>query len=482
MAIKKIISTFSLVLLFFFAHGQENSISLLFTGDVMQHDSQINAAYYKGEGYNYNPVFKYIKPVFQSHDLVIANLELTLAGPPYKGYPQFSAPDELAVALQNSGVDILVTANNHSNDRRKKGVIRTLDVLDSLGINHTGTFRNKEERDELYPLIIEKSGFKIAFLNYTYGTNGIPDSPPVIVNRLDKEQITADLKKARNSNVDKIIVVVHWGAEYRRLPGQDQLKWEKLFYDYGADAIIGMHPHVIQPVKRTFNKTENEEKITAYSLGNFVSNQRKRYTDGGMLFSLEIEKSKIDNTIRFGDAGYYLTWVYKEYFEGLKRFYIIPADKMDLINSLKLNGNDKSMINTFLTDSRSLLNKNNYRVSEKRYSPLLDNFLVTRSYKLLDYKPNYKGELNIHTSRESESDKISQKNTPGQFFVQIAALKDESRYFDLPNDHLEKLVVHKEDNGLFKYRVGPFLNKQEAMNSLKKIKEYGYTEAFLITY
>ncbi|MCX2742877.1 CapA family protein [Mangrovivirga sp. M17] len=482
MAIKKIISTFSLTLLIFIGYGQEKSLSLLFTGDVMQHDSQINAAYYKGKGYDYNPVFKYIEPVFKSHDLVIANLELTLAGPPYRGYPQFSAPDELAVALQNSGVDILVTANNHSNDRRKKGVIRTLDVLDSLGIKHTGTFRNKKERDKLYPLIINKNGFNIALLNYTYGTNGIPDSPPAIVNRLEKDQIIADLKKARQSSVDKIIVVVHWGAEYRRLPGQDQLKWEKLLYAHGADAIIGMHPHVIQPVKRTYNKTENEEEITAYSLGNFISNQRKRYTDGGMLFSLELEKSNIDNSIRFGDASYYLTWVYKEYFEGLKRFYIIPADNIELMNSLKLSSEDRKMINTFLSDSRSLLNKNNYRVSEKRYSPLLDNFLVSRSFKFLDFKPNYKGELNINFTTDSESKKISEIKNSDQYFVQIAALKDESRYFDLPSDHMGKLVVHKEDNGLFKYRVGPFQDKQEAMNSLNKIKEYGYTEAFLITY
>ncbi|NMM48655.1 CapA family protein [Marinigracilibium pacificum] len=480
MAYKKIIFSFLLLFFFFESFCQEKSISLLFTGDVMQHDSQINAAYYKDKGYDYEPVFKYISPIFHNHDLVIANLELTLAGPPFRGYPQFSAPDELAIALKNSGVDILVTANNHSNDRRGKGVKRTLDILDSLGIKHTGTFRNKEERNKEYPLIIEKDSFKIALLNYTYGTNGIPDSPPTIVNRLDESIIIADIKKAKTSSPDKIIVVVHWGLEYQRLPGQEQLKWEKLFYDNGVDAVIGMHPHVIQPIKRVFDPTINKEKITAYSLGNFVSNQRKRYTDGGLIVSLEINRNPITNEVRFGDAGHYLTWVYKEYYQGTKRFHVIPADNFELTSKLPFEPSEKAMLNTFISDSRSLLSKNNYRVSEYRYSPLLKNFTLRRSYKFLDFKTNYSGVLNINPAKNSLKSSNYLENNG--YYIQLAALNNGNKNLDLPKSINQTVIVKKNNQGLFKYHLGPYSNKEEALDALKEIKDFGYSEAFLITY
>src|SRR5688572_4140801 len=117
-------------------------LSLLFLGDIMQHDSQIADAYNKNTGiYDYTPCFEYIKPYIEAVDLAIGNLEVTLAGKPYKGYPQFSAPDELLVAMKNIGVDVLVTANNHCVDRGRAGLERTIAMLDSFGIQHTGTFR-----------------------------------------------------------------------------------------------------------------------------------------------------------------------------------------------------------------------------------------------------------------------------------------------------------------------------------------------------
>ncbi|HMR58129.1 MAG TPA: CapA family protein, partial [Cyclobacteriaceae bacterium] len=165
-------------------------LSLFFAGDIMQHDSNIAAAYNPvTKKYDYSACFEYVAPIIRSADLAIGNLELTLAGAPYKGYPQFSAPDALATELKKSGFDVLVTANNHSLDRRRKGLERTLKVLDSLQIIHTGTFNDSSARAQTYPLIIEKNGFKLSLLNYTYGTNGIPVTKPNIVNLIDTIQI-----------------------------------------------------------------------------------------------------------------------------------------------------------------------------------------------------------------------------------------------------------------------------------------------------
>ena len=201
----------------------QDTLSLTFIGDVMQHGPQIKSAYdTTTKKYNYDDCFIYLKEEMSSADLTIANLEVTLGGKPYSGYPMFSAPDQLAEALQNARVDILVTANNHTCDRRKKGVVRTLDVLDTLGIPHTGSFRNQIEKDSLYPLLIEEKGFRLALLNYTYGTNGMPVEHPIKVNLIEEDSINKDLAKAKEMNVDKVIVFVHWGSEYTHKPNQKQ--------------------------------------------------------------------------------------------------------------------------------------------------------------------------------------------------------------------------------------------------------------------
>ncbi len=164
----------------------------------MGHDEQIwSAENRETHAYNYDDVFEYVREEISEADITFANFEVTLGGTPYTGYPQFSSPAELAVACRNAGIDFLFTANNHSADRGRKGIIATINRLDSLGIPHTGTFTGPAERDSLYPALIEKNGFSIALLNYTYGTNGITVPPPAIVNMIDKAVISRDIEKAR---------------------------------------------------------------------------------------------------------------------------------------------------------------------------------------------------------------------------------------------------------------------------------------------
>ncbi|MCJ7821403.1 MAG: CapA family protein, partial [Bacteroidales bacterium] len=162
-------------------NGQQadSTLTVLFAGDIMGHDMQIASAYDDSTGaYSYESVFKYIRPVIGGADLAFGNLEVTLGGSPYKGYPAFSSPDVLALACKNAGFDVLATANNHSADRGPKGIARTIRVLDSLAIKHTGTWLSSEARDTLNPLVISEKGIDVALLNYTYGTNGIVVPPP----------------------------------------------------------------------------------------------------------------------------------------------------------------------------------------------------------------------------------------------------------------------------------------------------------------
>lgn len=339
-------------------------LSLLFAGDVMGHDSQIAAAYDQArKDYDYEDCFARIKPYIQSADVAIANLEVTLAGPPYKGYPQFSSPDALALTLKSAGFDALVTANNHCVDRGRKGLERTVMMLDSLKIPHTGTFVDSADRQKNYPLILHKNGFTLALLNYTYGTNGLPVYQPSIVNRIDTTQIRKDLAKAKEQKPDIIIVFTHWGVEYQSLPNGAQKDVANFCLNKGANLVIGAHPHVIQPME--WYKDQNQ--FVAYSLGNFVSGQRKRYTDGGAMAYLEFSKVIFNNdsTVTTLDStGYYLQWIYKSG----KKYYIVPVQEDEAPSFVK-DQVAREAYRQFVADSHTLYKKYNKHVSEISGTP-----------------------------------------------------------------------------------------------------------------
>ncbi|MBD3639061.1 MAG: CapA family protein [Crocinitomicaceae bacterium] len=345
----------------------DQEMTLLFLGDIMGHSPQITSAYDESsKAYDYHDVFKYVEPIISKPDYAIGNLEVTLAGPPYKGYPQFSSPDALAVACKDAGLDVLVTSNNHSCDRGGDGIIRTIQILDSLEIMHTGTFCDMEERQKNHPLFIENDCMRIAILNYTYGTNGLPYPEPTVVNMIDKDLMKADLEIAKSKNVDKIIVVTHWGSEYKLQPVQYQIDHGKFLFENGADIIIGAHPHVLE--KMVWEKSESEEgkeQLIVYSLGNFVSNQRKRYTDGGAMIQLTLKKE--GNTTRIKDAGYYLTWVYTPEESGKKKYYVLPAAQFENNPEFFDNAESYNKMNSFIQDSRELFGNENLNVPEYIY-------------------------------------------------------------------------------------------------------------------
>ncbi len=342
-------------------------LSLLFIGDIMGHDEQIwSAENRETHRYEYDEVFKYIKPVISGADLAIANFEVTLAGPPYMGYPQFSSPPALAAACKNAGIDCMVSANNHAADRGKKGILGTIFRLDSLGIPHTGTFSDLSARDSLYPLIIKKNGFSVALLNYTYGTNGITVPAPVIVNTLDKNIIAADIRKAKSKNPDLIVLFLHWGTEYDTVPSKMQTDLADYFFSLGADLIIGSHPHVLQKMVWSKNATGEKDKLAVYSMGNFISNQRKPKTDGGAIVRVEVTKS--GDQLKITDAGYYLTWVYTPIEKYRKRFFILPCSQFEDNPDFFNNPADYIQMKKFISGARSLLYKQNLNINEKIYN------------------------------------------------------------------------------------------------------------------
>ncbi|MCF8224527.1 MAG: CapA family protein [Bacteroidales bacterium] len=328
----------------------EHRLTLLFAGDIMGHDAQIESAKQMGNGeYDYLSCFKYIGPYISKADIAAGNLEVTFAGEPYKGYPAFSSPDELAFTLKRAGFDILVNANNHALDRKKAGLERTLTLLDSTGIIQTGVFRNSMERAREYPLIVEKNNIRLAILNYTYGTNGIRVSPPNIVNYIDTVLIKTDLQKAHTAKPDFVIAMMHWGSEYELEENVEQNQLARFLFRNGTDAIIGSHPHVVQPVREFGNK-----KLVVFSLGNMISNQRKRYTDGGILVNLSLKKS-YDSTV-IAEYSYLPVWVHIAENKRGRDYTLVPASvDSSFYKEMDITKEDAGSMQIFLEDTRRQL-------------------------------------------------------------------------------------------------------------------------------
>ena len=339
-----------------------HEITLLFAGDIMQHMPQVDAAWNDELGvYLYDSCFRYITPWLAGTDLAIANMETTLAGKPYSGYPAFSSPDELVIGMLNAGIDIVGTANNHCCDRGRTGIERTVSVLDSLGLMHMGTYKNEEAYRKTNPMIVNTRGFRLAFLNYTYGTNGIPVPENNVVSLIEKDRLLADMKATHDSAVDMTIVYIHWGEEYQRAPNAFQKDIAEYLFANGADIIIGSHPHVIQPMEWHKADSLKKEQLVVWSLGNYVSNQRKRYTDGGTMFSIKLQKEAGITTIK--NAGYQLTWVHNPIEKGKKQYYILPAAKFEN-DTILLDPQARIDLKQFLTDSRELLDGSNLNIRE----------------------------------------------------------------------------------------------------------------------
>ena len=379
----KTLVIFMTVLLYSVTLSSQERITLLFVGDLMQHQAQIDAAHVSEGKYDYSSCFSLIKEQISQADLAIGNLEVTLGGKPYRGYPMFSAPDEYLQAIKDAGFDILLTANNHCLDRGKKGMERTIQLLDSSGIRYAGTYKNLSERRQRYPLFINRNGFRIALLNYTYGTNGIKATSPNIVNYIDKNTILQDIQSAKARQPDAIIACMHWGEEYQSLPNREQRELANWLLQQGVTHIIGSHPHVIQPMELRTNGTE--QHIIVYSLGNFISNMSKANTDGGLIFTLQLEKHPLPQPIRpsysgqnqtplpdsnplpfpycrVSYCGYNLVWTGWPELTKEKNYILYPAS----FPTEHLTPEARKHLEIFVKSSRKLLQQHNIGIYEKK--------------------------------------------------------------------------------------------------------------------
>jgi len=323
------------------------TITISFVGDLMCHSSQFGYAMLKDSTYNFKPVYKYVKKYLSNTDFTIGNLETVLGGDSvqYRGYPLFNTPDEFLTALKYAGFDLLITANNHSLDLGEYGLRRTIEQIKKDGLYYRGTFLSIYDRDEVK--IIEIKGIKLSILSYTYGTNGnlLPKGKRYLINTINLKKIKNDIIKSRKEKADVVIVYYHFGKEYKRHPTKYQNQVVDSTINLGADIIIGSHTHVIQTGK-FFNSGNG---FVAYSLGNFISNQRWRYSNGGVILTIKFIKNYKINLTSIENVNYIPTYVFKGKVKGKNSFIIIPEKyyKTSLVYPFFADSTYKEMFQSF---------------------------------------------------------------------------------------------------------------------------------------
>lgn len=290
----------------------DTTATLCVAGDLVMHMPIINEAW-NGEKYDFTYLFADAKPYYEQADYAVSCLETTFNGPPYSGYPQFCAPDELAADLKAVGFDMVSTSGNHSLDTWYSGLVRTLDVLDVAGLDHVGTYRTQEERDTVK--VIDVGGIKLAVLTYTYGTNGLPKGDhPYCVNtyttdymtncaEVDYDLILSDMERAKQTDADAIAVYMHWGNEYSTAPSDQQRELADFLFDNGATLVLGGHVHVPQPMELR-ELADGRTGYLCYCLGNLISNQHDPYTNLTAAVTLTLTKSGESGEVTVSAAQY----------------------------------------------------------------------------------------------------------------------------------------------------------------------------------
>lgn len=331
-----------------------DTAEIVFAGDAMQHQRQIDAARRPDGSLDYDVYFQALEPYISSADFAVVNLETPLGGAPYSGYPMFCAHDNYLRAITKSGFDLVLAANNHILDRRDKGVIRTIGQFEKQGVPYVGVYRNKAHRDSILPAIHDINGFKVAFLNYTYGTNGISKTTDIEIDYIDRDLIAKDVREAREKGAEIIAACLHWGDEYHLLPNTSQKRLAAYLADLGVELIIGGHPHVIQPMEMGYNEKNGNNYFLVYSLGNFISAMRTTDTRGGAMARVVLARD-IKRRAYVKSASYRLVFVEPPVTPG-DNYKLLPAESPELATGWR------QARNAFVKNATSIFDRHNINV------------------------------------------------------------------------------------------------------------------------
>ncbi|WP_404333021.1 CapA family protein [Mesobacillus maritimus] len=303
----------------------QESVNIAAIGDILIHDTVfLDAA--TADGFDFKPMFSHVKDTLTKPDILLANQETILGGVELglSGYPTFNSPREVGDALIDAGVDIVSTANNHTLDKGEKGIQSSMSYLSEVGLPYVGSFKNAEDQQRLR--ILNHNGINIAYLSYTYGTNGIPvpEGKDFLVNLIDKAAMKEEIHRAKDV-ADVVVMSIHWGNEYQRFPDSIQEEIAHFIVNEGVDIVFGHHPHVLQPME-WIQADDGRKAFVVYSLGNFLSGQMWDFKDIGGMVSLDIIKkiTPTGSTIELANPEFNPTYVSSS---GQRNYQVVPLEQ-----------------------------------------------------------------------------------------------------------------------------------------------------------
>ena len=286
------------------------TLHLMIGGNIYQTEKHANYCYDEATGkYNFREELKYIQPILGLGDLAIANLKTAFANDENN---MFTSPDEFALALKYSGINVLTHANAHTAQIDKATLKRTRDMLYDYEMLHTGAFTDGMQRNGNFPLIINKKGFRIALLNYTTLATRPGISRDFIINEIDKTYIERDMRVARINKPDFIIVYFDWGTNNQDIPSAYQTDLAQYCFNLGANLVVGTLPNT--PLRLDYMTYSHygqlKEGIVAYSLGNLIASNDEVRNRNGYVIDMELKKNNFTGETNVGDWGVIPVYTY----------------------------------------------------------------------------------------------------------------------------------------------------------------------------
>ncbi len=307
-------------------------------GDCVLHKTFQDSAYIEEEKrYDFYDIFSELEEYTLHSDFSLISFESAATNDRsnYTGYPMFNCPPEIFDAFKQVGFDLVNNSNNHQLDRKIKGMLETRENIRSRGLEAIGAYDGEEPRY----LIRDLNGISVGFMAYTYGCNGLEagltkEQRDRHLALFEPERMKKELQELEEKT-DITVVSMHWGAEYTQTPSDSQKKLARDLVSWGADIVLGSHPHVVQPTE--YIEHEEETKYIIYSMGNFVSNQRrgasgaphtnKELAEDGMLVQITLNKDPATGKTEINEVDHIPTWLWRYKADGTYKFKVIPVPR-----------------------------------------------------------------------------------------------------------------------------------------------------------
>ena len=459
-------------------------LHLMIGGNIYQSEYQIQHAFNPAtKKYDFSAEFRYINPVLNLGDIVIANMKTGFTG---DNTNPFSAPDEFALAMKYSGINNCVMANLNTAYLDKKGMMRTKKAMEIFDIRSTGSFADNIMRNGNYPLIINRKGFKIALLNYTSISNRPGISRDYIINQIDHVQIERDMKMARLMEPDFIIVYLDWGGNYQEYPAYSQEALSKFILEQGASIVVGSFPNTVQriDIMNYYYNGKEKQGLVCYSLGNLLSSSTEDRTKAGIIMDIDLKKNNFTGETHMGDYGFIPLWSYYDTTSEKKRVYVLPAAAVEqdqLFNNIPKR--EKIIMSSHIMDMRKMLGRSSdeiqYNLSEivvenVAQSTMLTNAPLNNRFNPFDEKGMGKSDaptakLNVNVTEDTVY-RI-------QFYELKKLIPIDTSYYE----HLRGYEVLQEQ-GSFRYLIGNSTDLNLITKLYYDVMKPRYKGCFIVAY